>query len=71
MTANMKRKDYTRPVAEVIKPNCNGDILDGVQFAYSPLYKATDGGRANSLSTFGNEEETTDDSSSKNIWEDN
>lgn len=67
----MKRNDYIKPVAEVIRPNCNDDILEKVQFAYSPLYKATDGGRAKSLSTFGNEEETTDDSFSKNIWEDN
>lgn len=67
----MKRNDYIKPVAEVIRPNCNGDILDNVQFATSPLYNATDGGRAKSLSTFSNEEEATDDSFSKNIWEDN
>lgn len=67
----MERKDYIRPVTEVIKPNCNGDILEGVQFRYSNTDYATDGGRAKSLSTFSNEEETTDYSSSKNIWEDN
>lgn len=67
----MKRKNYIRPVAEVIRPNCNDDILEDVLFPYSNTDSATDGGRAKSLSTFGNEEETTDDSSSKNIWEDN
>jgi len=71
MTANMKRKDYIKPVAEVIRPNCNDDILEDVQFRYSNTDYATDGGRAKSLSTFSNEEETTDDSFSKNIWEDN
>ncbi len=67
----MKRNDYIKPVAEVIRPNCNDDILENVQFRYSNTDYATGGGLAKGLSTFSNEEETTDDSSSKNIWEDN
>lgn len=49
MTANMKRKDYIRPVAEVIKPNCNGDILEST-FTHS--LGADGGGRAKALPTF-------------------
>lgn len=48
----MKRDNYIKPVAEVIRPNCNGDILDDVQFRYSNTNYATDGGRAKEFSTF-------------------
>ncbi len=66
----MKRNDYIRPVTEVIKPNCNDDILEDKQFAYSPLYKATDGGRAKGLPTFDDDNQDIYKPFKKDLWAD-
>lgn len=61
------RKDYIKPITDIVLPRCNGDIMEG-EFSVSNY--ATGGGRAKDFQTFEEEEKPEDEIIPKNIWED-